>query len=146
LPNGEGEWSVLLPTPGFSNALTSIFDLEGEKISIYPNPISDFFILENSGIAFLQLFNSQGKEVLSQRINGNASISTETLPNGPYLLRLKSGTRNFEQNGHTPTAIIKERSQTDQRGTHLDGENSQKHNLFGLKRNILIALMIRTYS
>jgi len=61
------------------------------NIEVYPNPASiKLTIVSENGAAKVTLFDSQGKQVLSQEIEGTSSISTAKLSVGIYTLRLET--------------------------------------------------------
>lgn len=67
-------------------------------ITVYPNPAtSTVTITNNLHSANLQLFNSEGKVVLSQETQGTSEISIIDLPRGLYFVRIT------DENGETET-------------------------------------------
>ena len=72
--------------------LTNVNSLAIERnLSIFPNPTSDVFYIENKNEdGFLQLFNSNGNILLEKNIpKGNHEISTKNFPQGVYWVRMK---------------------------------------------------------
>ncbi len=65
------------------------------KISIYPNPASNFITVklpENEKV-LLQIFDAQGKQVMTQNVANQASVKLDVtlLAKGNYVLRLSDG-------------------------------------------------------
>ncbi|NPD44643.1 T9SS-dependent choice-of-anchor J family protein [Lentimicrobium sp. S6] len=56
-------------------------------VAIYPNPASDFISISNCGDADINIYNLQGQQVLSQRINGDFDrINVSGLDFGMYTI------------------------------------------------------------
>jgi len=79
-------------------------ELTAKSITILPNPAKDVFFVtfkdDLTGEALIELFNGNGKLVLSQRqiINGNENllqVNCSGLPAGIYYLRINSGNGVF---------------------------------------------------
>lgn len=59
------------------------------KVSVYPNPTSDFFGISNSTeVAQLTIFNLVGKEMKSFKAEAGIKYSVSDLPNGMYLIQM----------------------------------------------------------
>ncbi|MDR2683379.1 MAG: T9SS type A sorting domain-containing protein, partial [Dysgonamonadaceae bacterium] len=107
--------SVTLPelSPGLawdaSNLLTSgtikvvsatgILPVENNTLRIYPNPASDFIVVELSGAstAKVEILTSTGNRVLSQEISSSGKMDISTLPKGLYLLRVNTGGKFYTE-------------------------------------------------
>ena len=84
-----GQWSKLQ---------TSVPNLPGSKVSVYPNPFNEAFLVETdftNGVSYeLRLTDSRGSEVMS--IKGirerNIRVESADLPRGMYYLRIISET------------------------------------------------------
>jgi autotransporter-associated beta strand protein len=107
----SGEFaSVALPelSPGLtwdiSNLLTSgtikvvsssigISPVENNPLHIYPNPASDFIVVELPGAstAKVEILNLPGSRVLSQEISSSGKVDITRLPKGLYLLKINAG-------------------------------------------------------
>lgn len=63
------------------------------SFTVYPNPATDFITIDMQNFAGkvydVAFINIQGQQVLSMAYTGN-QLSTETLPNGAYLLKLNT--------------------------------------------------------
>lgn len=71
-------------------------------VKIYPNPSSDFILIENNDNAILRLFDMNGKLVLTKSIySGENRIDISTLKNGMYIAKI-IGSNNIKT-----TKIIK---------------------------------------
>jgi len=75
------------------------FQLEG--ISVYPNPTTDFIIVENKqALQNLQyaLYNIEGKEIKAAQTLSQlkTTLNMETLPVGNYLLKISKDDLHFQ--------------------------------------------------
>lgn len=73
--------------------VTAINNLSvGESVTVYPNPVSDFFRIDYKLINYdkvnAELFNMSGAKLLDKSINSGYIISLTNLANGNYTLRL----------------------------------------------------------
>jgi hypothetical protein len=67
---------------------TNIDLFNSDKISVYPNPFTDYIIINAVEDGNAVLYNLSGKVVLSTSVkSGNNRISTTTLPKGVYVLK-----------------------------------------------------------
>ena len=62
-------------------------------IKIYPNPVSDFFIVDYEGFIQVKIYDMLGKEILSQDTNGKTEININHLPKGIYNVSIISESR-----------------------------------------------------
>ena len=85
--------TVLNPTGG-SSGVSSVFN-SAYQVSIYPNPNNGFFEIEttSSDKQTLQVFDINGKLVLTQTISGKITIDGSSLSEGFYNLTLKTDNR-----------------------------------------------------
>lgn len=61
------------------------------KISLYPNPATDAFQLTGiEGTATVTLSDLSGRLLISKEVTTNETVSVSTLPNGVYLVTIKS--------------------------------------------------------
>jgi hypothetical protein len=72
------------------NQITDI----NNRVNIYPNPSSTNFVIETSNTdkQTLQVFDVNGKLVLTQTINGKTNIDASNLAEGVYNLSLQNST------------------------------------------------------
>lgn len=68
----------------------SVDQITNESFSIYPNPASTSFHIENKESGVLTLINSQGSIVRMQDVKSTDEISVSDLPNGMYIVRLQT--------------------------------------------------------
>lgn len=63
-----------------------------KEISIYPNPAKDEFSIKTtkniSGKFSIEIYDTSGKLVSSQRISSADSVNTQALPNGVYVVKV----------------------------------------------------------
>ena len=72
---------------------TSIDEFENLGLKVYPNPVSDFMILENpKNVQFenIQILNTQGILVKTIQPNLNNRIEVATLSNGYYFMKVET--------------------------------------------------------
>ena len=80
---------------------TALQAVDGVAVVIYPNPATDFVMVNNgTGIDQVRLYSLTGALVLDEAVNGTAShrLDLDRLPAGAYLLSVD-----------TPKGIITER-------------------------------------
>ena len=65
-------------------------DGDGKKISVYPNPATDYFMLKNSeNINMVIIYNIVGRQMKSYKVNStNDRFVVSDLPKGMYVIRL----------------------------------------------------------
>ena len=93
--SGEGTFALEIQE---STALQAV---DGVAVVIYPNPATDFVMVNNgTGIDQVRLYSLTGALVLDEAVNGTAShrLDLDCLPAGAYLLSVD-----------TPEGIITER-------------------------------------
>ena len=61
---------------------------ENLNFKIYPNPTSDYFMLEGDGIDKVVIYNIIGREVRSYKVTEGAKFTVSDLPEGIYIVRL----------------------------------------------------------
>ncbi len=65
-----------------------------ETISVYPNPASDYFTIEETKKSTLEIIDPLGRTLVTETINqGKNIVNTTTLPNGIYFIQLKNSQR-----------------------------------------------------
>lgn len=75
-----------------AEAPTSISEIGGNMVSIYPNPATSVINIDNAEGAQIALFDINGKMVYSvEHAAANQQISTEGLTQGLYIARIISG-------------------------------------------------------
>lgn len=87
--------------PSDSSDPVSVFKTESQiGLKAYPNPFSDYFILESDeNIGEVQLYSLDGKLVVTSQINSTTGrINTSTLKAGIYFLRTKKQTIKLIKN------------------------------------------------
>ncbi len=87
------DWfNVLKMTYHYSEQiLTGISDVETEKIGLFPNPVSDdisFCFTGNAKTAVLELYDTQGRMVLTKQISNKEQLNLDFLNSGTYLYNI----------------------------------------------------------
>ena len=76
----------------YDSVFMGINDIRGSQVSIYPNPTTDYIIIETSEIpanSFLSIMNFCGLELISRLItNPKTQLDITNLPCGVYFVRL----------------------------------------------------------
>lgn len=76
------------PDSIMSGVETMVFN-ESETVHVYPNPVSDAFIVEHTfNHAIIEVFDATGKLVFRQSTSAGHSIHVESLPAGHYNFQL----------------------------------------------------------
>jgi subtilisin-like proprotein convertase family protein len=70
-----------------------------QNISIYPNPVNDFFEISSvERISGIKIFSATGKEILYKRIDGfTASVDMTLYPSGLYVIQMSQGNKIINQ-------------------------------------------------
>lgn len=93
-PNNDYGYGIPDFQLALNNAL-SVTDFEKEKITLYPNPVNDLFVVslpDNLLNSQIELFNSMGQKVKSEKIiQQNQSIYVQNLNSGMYFYTLSNG-------------------------------------------------------
>ena len=95
VPTGtKALYAAAIEWKDFTNIIemtTALPKLTNSGISIYPNPVKDFFriegLTENADVSIVDL---NGKLVLNQQITVNDKVSISNLTNGMYIVRIIS--------------------------------------------------------
>ncbi len=103
--NAAGDYTVvmtndaIIANPDFSTqviaeiTVNSGVNINGNSlldIPLYPNPTSDSFIIDFTGVATVKLYDMLGKEVLSQNTSGKIEMNISLLPDGMYSVQVLS--------------------------------------------------------
>jgi hypothetical protein len=85
--------------PGLTTGILA--GASGEKhLKAYPVPARDELQveagLENGGAVLLQIFNSEGKLMRRESVNGNATLDIRSLPSGSYVLKYTDAVQSGE--------------------------------------------------
>ncbi len=89
----SGQEDVFVAKANFNCQQTGIEELNNNEIvNIYPNPNNGSFVLEPSSATkqTMQVYDVNGKLVLSQTINGTTSVDANALNEGVYNISLQS--------------------------------------------------------
>lgn len=81
-------------TDEISIQLLGLEEVENSKISVFPNPATDYLYILNRTSSALQykIFDSVGNEVMDNRIDETRKVvDISKLPNGIYLMRFDTG-------------------------------------------------------
>jgi hypothetical protein len=71
------------------------------KLQILPNPVTDFFIVNNIQKGSLKIYNLSGNIIVNSQFVNNTKIDVSSLNTGLYLIEVKDGMNTFR------TKIIK---------------------------------------
>jgi hypothetical protein len=88
--------TVLLVDPNHQNV--SVDEIWQSPFVVYPNPASDFIIIENAENALLEIFSPDGRLIRSVKIEtGNNSIKISDIPSGMYIIHLTDEKQKYSQ-------------------------------------------------
>ncbi|MEI6577094.1 MAG: T9SS type A sorting domain-containing protein [Bacteroidota bacterium] len=80
------------------SSIVGMEELQGQKLSIYPNPASDYVQVLSNGKGDLNIYDMTGKLVLSSKINSPTEvIDISKLSKGIYILRTINGDKVFTE-------------------------------------------------
>ncbi len=68
---------------------------EGGKIKVYPNPTTDVLVIDNVSGKEIDIVNTLGQVVLSQKYMLNATINIQSLQSGVYFVKTKGEAVRF---------------------------------------------------
>ncbi|MGC6428264.1 MAG: CotH kinase family protein [Flavobacteriales bacterium] len=90
LSNGSGSFVIQDHTFNANNGqLPATVNIYDSNVSIYPNPASDYFIVDFDNAKNLEVVNLLGKSYFkTSNIKPNTIISTSSWPSGIYLIRV----------------------------------------------------------
>ncbi len=71
-----------------SDGILSIQGIEEEHAKIYPNPASDYILIDTDNVKAIQIFDSFGNSIMQKEGNEEILDITE-LPSGQYILKIK---------------------------------------------------------
>lgn len=95
VPNGTGAFVIQNPTFNANNDnATGVTESELSPLEIYPNPTSDYFIInlpDNSDSELLEVFDLMGNLVHQEQLQRTNSISVFDWSAGTYILRTDAG-------------------------------------------------------
>lgn len=74
----------------FNQGTNGVAERFSEAVKVYPNPTQDWIIIDNAdnNVVTADLYDINGKMVLSSTVNGNQRLSIQELPAGNYILKM----------------------------------------------------------
>lgn len=102
LPNGDGPFAFLTPTPGWENGVVTTSEVNVEGPLVFPNPARDRvgFLCTSDAPWSAALFDMKGNAVGQASGSGHrGSLNLMDLPSGIYVLRI-------QQHGQTTSHIV----------------------------------------
>ena len=78
--------------------VTSIYNVSSTELKVYPNPATEFVVFEGintSSSAYVELFDIQGRIVLSQAIDHNQKVYVQQLYQGLYLYKYSVNDKTY---------------------------------------------------
>ena len=88
--NGTNKGFIELVNITITDAGNGITIPQTTSLQIYPNPTSDYFIVDYDNFIQLKLYDMLGKEIMAQDINGKTEINIRHLPKGIYNVSILS--------------------------------------------------------
>lgn len=92
VPNGTGDFILQEPTFKDNNNLIAVFDLQNNKVTIYPNPAANILNIkldDFDGNYSVNILNQFGQTILT-KTNNNSEINISSLENGFYFIQIVS--------------------------------------------------------
>ncbi|MCQ2265380.1 MAG: T9SS type A sorting domain-containing protein [Bacteroidales bacterium] len=86
--NYEFRYYIVPRSSNDMTALTGILDFGEQHISVYPNPTTDFVNINVDNANRIEIYDMNGRQVASQSIANNGTISMLNFANGAYILRV----------------------------------------------------------
>ena len=86
--NYEFRYYIVPRSSADMTPMTGILDMGEQQISVYPNPTSDFVNVNVANANRIEIYDMNGKQVASQNITHNGTISMLNFANGTYILRV----------------------------------------------------------
>ncbi|MDR0371175.1 MAG: choice-of-anchor J domain-containing protein [Prevotellaceae bacterium] len=104
---GRDHYTFLIDNIEVKTRVANAVDrLLSDRFGIYPNPAKNTVNINCPGLSGIQLFDIQGKEVMSVAANSeNETINVSNLPEGHYLVRITTKENKF---GTQKITVIKE--------------------------------------
>jgi len=89
------QWKDFTNIIEMTTAVPNILD---SRIIIYPNPVTDGFIINGfEGKVLLQLTDLNGKALYKKQVSENERISVNSLPKGIYIVSLSNNTISYQK-------------------------------------------------
>lgn len=79
--------------------ILGVSEIEESDVKVFPNPASEFMVFDiddSSTSATVELFDIQGRKVLSQQLSGNKQVSIRHLDKGLYVYNLNFNGRLYK--------------------------------------------------
>ena len=74
-------------------ATTGLLNVENTQILVYPNPFTDYIIVNTITDGIATIYNLSGNVILNTNLqSGNNRIETSALPKGIYVLKFNEKT------------------------------------------------------
>ncbi|MBN1416869.1 MAG: T9SS type A sorting domain-containing protein [Bacteroidales bacterium] len=96
--DSTAQWSAFkISTCYYSEQdIASVFSHDNTGFLIYPNPANGFVIIDaDDPLAVFELYDMQGRKVISQPLNGSSQVQVSQLKEGVYLYRVESSSGMF---------------------------------------------------
>ncbi|MBR5642863.1 MAG: T9SS type A sorting domain-containing protein, partial [Salinivirgaceae bacterium] len=77
-----------------SSAFTDVADNGGSTVSVYPNPATDFLMVESEGESHVTIVGSTGGVVFDAEVSSAAKIDISAFPEGAYTVIVVDGSGN----------------------------------------------------
>jgi len=90
LTNPADDTDIIQTVTFTYNSVVDVTDEELAAINIYPNPVTDYFQLENPNnlVSSIHIFDILGKQAMNFKVEGQSSFDVSTLHTGRYFARI----------------------------------------------------------
>jgi hypothetical protein len=82
----QGTDSITIACPGTTGIIGKTAE-HGLSLTLYPNPVASYLVIETEHPSTLNLYNTQGQLLLDQEITATYTLDTSGLSKGIYLLK-----------------------------------------------------------
>lgn len=93
-----GHGTVHLIINVYGDVSAGMEDFSANKFEAWPNPANEVvYVSLPDGKWHVELIGINGQQIMSSELSGNASLETNSLPRGMYLLRASNGTSSLQK-------------------------------------------------
>ncbi|MEL6865536.1 MAG: T9SS type A sorting domain-containing protein [Bacteroidota bacterium] len=79
----------------YGDVTVTTHEIEAVDIALYPNPVQDRLFIDTEILYAYTIYSLKGIELLEGKASGSSSIDIGTLPDGIYILRLHTESKQY---------------------------------------------------
>ncbi|PLW98823.1 MAG: hypothetical protein C0594_17880 [Marinilabiliales bacterium] len=76
-----------------TESTSSVYSVKTSDVKVYPNPTRDLVNISLESDAYVSVLDLQGNIITEQKVQQNATLSTASLKDGIYLLKIQTGNK-----------------------------------------------------